>query len=113
MLKNGKSSFTAEDKGKIEINGTTIKNAKSKAYGNLDLESAFLHSSNVYFCACRHRNGRKRTAPNVRKLYDEQRFQYQRFLPCAVGFSPTKSSMTTRSRLRQSGRIKCSSRRCT
>lgn len=49
MLKNGKSSFTAEDKGKIEINGTTIKNAKSKAYGNLDLESAFLHSSNVYF----------------------------------------------------------------
>lgn len=49
MLKNSKSDFTAEDNGKIEINGTTIKNAKSKAYGKLDLKSAFLHSSNVYF----------------------------------------------------------------
>ena len=49
MLKSGHSSFTVEDKGKIEINGTTIKNAKSKAYGNLNFESAFAHSSNVYF----------------------------------------------------------------
>lgn len=49
MIKNGKSSFTAEDKGKTEINGTTIKNAKSASYGNLDLQSAFAHSSNVYF----------------------------------------------------------------
>lgn len=49
LIKNKLENFEVDDNGSITISGTTIKNAKSKAYGKLDLANAFKVSSNIYF----------------------------------------------------------------
>ncbi|MFZ7133825.1 MAG: peptidoglycan D,D-transpeptidase FtsI family protein [Eubacteriales bacterium] len=48
-IENGLESFTVEDEGKVTIDGKEFKNAGSKAYGNIGLEEALVHSSNVYY----------------------------------------------------------------
>ena len=48
-LENGLENFEIEDNGVIEIGGREYHNAKSKAYGHLDLKKAFAVSSNVAF----------------------------------------------------------------
>ncbi len=49
LIENKLDTFETDDEGSITINGTTIKNAKNKPYGKLDLQNAFKVSSNVYF----------------------------------------------------------------
>jgi len=49
LIANKLDAFTTIDEGNMTISGTNIKNAKGKAYGELNLENAFRLSSNIYF----------------------------------------------------------------
>ena len=48
LIENGKNPQIT-DKGYIEIDGATIRNAGGVAYGKIDLEDALIYSSNQYF----------------------------------------------------------------
>ncbi|SHE29820.1 peptidoglycan D,D-transpeptidase FtsI family protein [Alkalibacter saccharofermentans] len=48
-LENGYENYTFEDSGSVAIDGMTIRNSGSRAYGALDITKAFSLSSNTYF----------------------------------------------------------------
>jgi peptidoglycan glycosyltransferase len=49
ILEQGLEDITINDKGSIAIGNGKLSNASNASYGNISLQNAFLHSSNVYF----------------------------------------------------------------
>ena len=58
LCENGESEFTVEDKGYLTFdNKGEVNNFESISYGLCKLDSAFVHSSNVYFAAAANEVG--------------------------------------------------------
>ena len=48
-IETGNDAFCCVDGGSVTIQGVRIRNAGGAVYGDLDLQNALIHSSNVYF----------------------------------------------------------------
>lgn len=49
IIENGLADERIEDNGYLVVDGQTIRNYNGNAYGSIDFEEGFVHSSNVYF----------------------------------------------------------------
>lgn len=88
-LLNAGDADTYEDKGKTVVSGYEIENYQGKAYGEIGLREALIHSSNTYFADLSQKAGPEAFGQAF------QSFQFNREIPFELKITPSHAEFAS------------------